>query len=624
MRLLLSHVTLAVIIAQMGYALPQASTNGEAVGHIVILKEGLDKGHLDEHLQAVKGVQKRSNRDDTSETGVKHIIDGSSYGLQGYTGVFTPEELQFIKDHEHVDYVEEDMILSELPVETREVSDIELAVEDESADMDGANVPAGSAGGPNRQKSNIGGTLSWGQGYSTLLGKGLRVGVVAPLTDNAKRDYPTMLNKTNTATVLNETNPVIAYNFTAPSADLTGVVNLLEYFTEPDPDTIFDDLPDVAPEEGAEEKEKRTVVDIPGCTGKINTHFKMTEDYDSYMHALDVSASLAISGWGQSAAVSGHYLDQAKMSNDALTFVATIEIEKQQDYENGRFHTASYTPDQFYNTHGDRWVKGYKRGGKLMARLIFRAKDSSNTKEVEAHAQAALRFWGVTGDISASVKDSMEQVDKHADVDITLFQEGNLGTFMTSTDGAASEKSSLGSASGSFRQVKEWADKFMQQACDHNFAYRPVLEEYNTLPGFPANQRVHDYSIVRIMSNRILRELVKLSELVTTITRQLEDREGWDAQIDDMQFEFLDTVVTGSKEWVAEAAENPRNARMTGQSLMSRFRQFNMIYTKYLSPDFRMRFYKPEFFFIHDYAKKFRYGSFDIEFTEDEEPIEDE
>lgn len=63
-----------------------------------------------------------------------------------------------------VDYVEEDMILSELPVETREVSDIELAVEDESADMDGANVPAGSAGGPNRQKSNIGGTLSWGQG----------------------------------------------------------------------------------------------------------------------------------------------------------------------------------------------------------------------------------------------------------------------------------------------------------------------------------------------------------------------------------------------------------------------------------------------------------------------------
>ncbi|KAM3488896.1 hypothetical protein MY3957_007797 [Beauveria namnaoensis] len=586
MRLLLSHVALAAIIAQMGYALPQASTNGEAVGHIVILKEGLDKGHLDEHLVAVKGVQKRGNRDDTSETGVKHIIDGAVYGLQGYTGVFTPEELKFIKDHKHVDYVEEDMILSEPLVKTREVSDTELAVKDESADTDATNVPAGSAGGPNRQKSTIGGTLSWGQGYSTLLGKGLRVDVVAPLTDNAKRDNPTMLNKTNRATVLNETNPVIAYNFTAPSADLTGVVNLLEYFAEPDPDTIFDDLPDVAPEKGAEENGKRAVVDIPGCTGKIHTHFKMTEDYDSYMHALDVSASLAISGWGQSAAVSGHYLDQAKMSNDALTFVATIEIEKQQDYENGRFDTASYIPDQFHRTHGDRWVKGYKRGGKLMARLIFRAKDSSKTKEVQAHAQAALRFWGVTGDISVSVKDSMEQVDKHADVDITMFQEGNLGTFMTSTaDGAvSSEKSSLGSASGSFKQVKEWADKFMQHACDHNFAYRPVLEEYNTLPGFPVNQRVHDYGTVRIMSNRILRELVKLSELVTTVTRHLETIGGNEEDITDMHFEFLDDIVTGSKEWVEQAAENPKDARSKAKSLMSKFRQFNLDWKEFLLP----------------------------------------
>ncbi|KAH8714913.1 Subtilisin-like protease [Beauveria bassiana] len=547
-------------MAQMGSALPQASTNGEAVGHIVILKEGLDKGHLDEHLKAVKGVQKRSDRDDTSETGVKHIIDGIIYGFQGYTGVFTPEELKFIKDHEHVDYVEEDIILSEPLVETREVSDRELAVEDEIADTDAKNVPAGSAGGPNRQKSTIGGgTLSWGQGYSTLLGKGLRVDVVVPLTDNVKRDNPTMLNKTNPATVLNETNPVTAYNFTAPSANLTGVVNLLEYFAEPDPDTIFDDLPDVAPEEVAEENGKRAVVNIPGCTGKIHTHFKLTEDYDSYMHALD-------------------------MSNDALTFVATIEIEKQQDYQNGHFDAASYTPDQFYKTHGDRWIKGYKRGGKLMARLIFRANDTSKTKEVKAHAQAALRFWGVSGDVSVSVKDSMEQVEKHAEVDITMFQEGNLGTFMTGTDGAVSEKSSFGSASGSFKQVKEWADKFMQQACDHNFAYRPVLEEYTTLPGFPTNQRVHDYGTVRIMSNRILRELVKLSELVTTITRHLEDLGGYDEKIFDMHFEFLDDIVTGSKEWVEQAAENPRDARSRAKSLMSKFRKFNLTWKDYLSP----------------------------------------
>ncbi|KAF1732497.1 hypothetical protein CRV24_006385 [Beauveria bassiana] len=215
------------------------------------------------------------------------------------------------------------------------------------------------------------------------------------------------------------------------------------------------------------------------------------------------------------------------MSNDALTFVATIEVEKQQDFENGRFHAESYLPAQFHQTHGDKWVKGYRRGGKLMARLIFRAKESSNTTEVKAYAEAALRSWGVSGDVSVSVKDSMEQVDEHAHVDITMFQEGNLGTFMTGSGSAvSSDQSTISSASGSFKQVKEWADQFMQQACNHNSAYRPVLEEYTTLPGFPADQRVHDYGTARIMSNRVLRELVKLSELVTTVTRRLENEEG--------------------------------------------------------------------------------------------------
>ncbi|KAH8713450.1 hypothetical protein HC256_006607 [Beauveria bassiana] len=198
-------------------------------------------------------------------------------------------------------------------------------------------------------------------------------------------------------------------------------------------------------------------------------------------------------------------------------------------------------------------------------------------------AEAALRFWGVSGDVSVSVKDSMEQVDKHAHVDITMFQEGNLGTFMIGADGTvSSDKSSLGSASGSFKQVKEWADQFMQQACNHNFAYRPVLEEYTTLPGFPATQTVHDYGVVRIMSNRILRELVKLSELVTTVTARLENQGGWEEHIDDMDFEFLD-VVSASKQWVENAAADTSTALREAKKLMVRFRGFNRTYKKYLS-----------------------------------------
>ncbi|KAH8715450.1 Subtilisin-like protease 9 [Beauveria bassiana] len=551
MKLLLSHLAVAVAIVQIGHALPQASKDGDAVGHIVVLKGNLSEAHLNEHLDAVKGIQRRSKRDGSGETGVKHVVDGASYGFQGYTGVFTPETLEYIKAHEHVDYVEEDSIISEPPVESREVSAADLVPVDESADTDTANVAKGSAGGLTRQKSTIGGTLSWGQGYSTLLGKGLRLDVVVSLSVKTKRNNPT---------VLNETDPATAFNFTAPSADMTGV-NLDEYFAEPDPDTIFDDIPDApeTSEQSAKANGKRAVAEIPGCTGRINTHYKFAEDYDSYMHALD-------------------------MSNDALTFVATIEVEKQQDFENGRFHAESYLPAQFHQTHGDKWVKGYRRGGKLMARLIFRAKESSNTTEVKAYAEAALRSWGVSGDVSVSVKDSMEQVDEHAHVDITMFQEGNLGTFMTGSGSAvSSDQSTISSASGSFKQVKEWADQFMQQACNHNSAYRPVLEEYTTLPGFPADQRVHDYGTARIMSNRVLRELVKLSELVTTVTRRLENEEGWEEHIDNMSFDFWD-IVAASKKWVEVAADEPTTARTSAKGLMVRFRLFNRTYKRYLCP----------------------------------------
>ncbi|KAF1732498.1 Subtilisin-like protease 9 [Beauveria bassiana] len=289
MKLLLSHLAVAVAIVQIGHALPQASKDGDAVGHIVVLKGNLSEAHLNEHLDAVKGIQRRSKRDGSGETGVKHVVDGASYGFQGYTGVFTPETLEYIKAHEHVccrsgialgkeltldkvDYVEEDSIISEPPVESREVSAADLVPVDESADTDTANVAKGSAGGLTRQKSTIGGTLSWGQGYSTLLGKGLRLDVVVSLSVKTKRNNPT---------VLNETDPATAFNFTAPSADMTGV-NLDEYFAEPDPDTIFDDIPDApeTSEQSAKANGKRAVAEIPGCTGRINTHYKFAEDYE--------------------------------------------------------------------------------------------------------------------------------------------------------------------------------------------------------------------------------------------------------------------------------------------------------------------------------------------------------
>lgn len=85
-------------------------------------------------------------------------------------------------------------------------------------------------------------------------------------------------------------------------------------------------------------------------------------------------------------------------------------------------------------------------------------------------AEASLKFWGVTGDISASVKKSMEEVSKHADVEISLFYQGDMGKVMAKS--GSPDKVESASAEGSFKQVKMWADQFIDNACRHNYEYR--------------------------------------------------------------------------------------------------------------------------------------------------------
>ncbi|KAF1732492.1 hypothetical protein CRV24_006380 [Beauveria bassiana] len=232
------------------------------------------------------------------------------------------------------------------------------------------------------------------------------------------------------------------------------------------------------------------------------------------------------------------------MSHDSITFVATIDIEKDQKFPNGRFNLANYKEEDFTKTHGDRWVRGYSRGGRLSARLIFTTSEEHDKEELKASAHAALRFWGISSDIDVEVKKAIEEVNKRTKVDVSLFQKGNLGKFR---ENKLIDKTALESVSASFAQLKEWADEFMEQACDHEFAFqcvslpsseipktqtllgveintqnRPVLDEYTILPDFPQSQEIPDMDLLRLYANDLLHALVKASELSAALEREFE------------------------------------------------------------------------------------------------------
>lgn len=85
-------------------------------------------------------------------------------------------------------------------------------------------------------------------------------------------------------------------------------------------------------------------------------------------------------------------------------------------------------------------------------------------------AEASLKFWRVSGSLSADVQKSMEEADKHINVEVSIFYQGQLGEVMKKTEGSPDSIPS-GSAAAVLGEVKSWADKFESHACTHDFAY---------------------------------------------------------------------------------------------------------------------------------------------------------
>ncbi|KAM4055837.1 heat-labile enterotoxin alpha chain domain-containing protein [Hirsutella rhossiliensis] len=363
------------------------------------------------------------------------------------------------------------------------------------------------------------------------------------------------------------------------------------YFTPPDPNEL-DKLLDEegtgnngtvqAPEQGQNVNEKHIsarAADQPDCAGTLKVYSKLTESYDSYLKTLDISASATVSGWGQSASISGHYLDHTQISKDTLTYVAIIDIERQQKFPTGfQFNTDNYKSESFNADFGDRWIRGFHKGGKMIARVSFQSKGSVSKTDLKAHAEASLKFWGVKGDLSVDVKYSMEQVSKNADVEVSLFYQGDLGKVMGGS--GAPEKISAASTEGSFRQVKQWSDQFIENGCQHDYEYRPFLEEYPNAQNFPASQKILDYRSASRVSSIVLRELVKVSEMSQALQR-LELDGDLKTEIEFASVEMEEE----SRNWVDKIAADPSNARKAGKELLTKFRtEFYDLYESYLKP----------------------------------------
>ncbi|KAM3549975.1 hypothetical protein ARSEF4850_008577 [Beauveria asiatica] len=396
--------------------------------------------------------------------------------------------------------------------------------------------------------------LTRGQAYNTFLGKGMKHGAVE-VTKGAKRgDEPV------------EDQPM-AFNFESPSANMGGV-NITEYFTKPDPNEL-DNIADTEATDKEQGKPKRGLVlrdAQAGCAGDVDADYNLLTSYEKYMKALEISASATISGWGQSASMSGKYLDQSEFSSNSLIYIAMIEVKKQQNVDDKfTFNDKLYNKPTFDADFGDGWIRGFENGGKLIARLVITAKHKASTKDIQANTEASLKFWGVSADINASMKKSMDELSKQAEIKVSLFYQGNLGKVREDQGSPSSISSS--SAQDAFTQVKKWSDTFLKNACEHEYGYRALLDEYRTLQNFPADQKVINYGVAEQISYIVLKELAKVAEMRQVLTGSSELNE---TTRQDVEFAYLD-MVEASQQWTRTVAKDPSQAKPQAKALLKSF-----------------------------------------------------
>ncbi|EXU96559.1 hypothetical protein X797_010371 [Metarhizium robertsii] len=418
--------------------------------------------------------------------------------------------------------------------------------------------------------------LTVGQGYSNrLIHKAVMTSSTDAATNTEKRsEGPGNQNSTGN------------FNFTEPGPVMPGV-DVDGYFTPTTLEELAKIIEEAQEDEADKEKrdgaknmisDKKTTME--GCQAEIHSHIEFVSDYTSYLKALGVNAATSISGYGQEASVSGSYLDESAFSSNSLTFIASISINKQRRVSNEQFtfNTKLYEDSDrpFATRFGNRWIRGFEMGGKLMARIMLTFDEASDKEEIKAAAEASLSFWGVSGQLSTEVKSNMEKLSKKAQVKVKIFYQGDIGRQLQGRSDSMDEKNS---AQQIFSTAKTWADTFLEMACAQDYSYQTLLDTYPNIGNFPENQSIAHYTTAGAVAYQLLGEMVKHTELRKTLQLREALSQAEDREIQQHEIKLIDA----QKTWIRETALSPDNAIETVRHLFWLSDQYYQKWKPYLT-----------------------------------------
>ncbi|KAF4511586.1 hypothetical protein G6O67_003368 [Ophiocordyceps sinensis] len=287
------------------------------------------------------------------------------------------------------------------------------------------------------------------------------------------------------------------------------------------------------------------------------------DTYEKLAKSLDISASANIGGWGQSASISGNYLDKSSFDTSSFTYLVKIRVEDQPSSKNKYSFNwdSTSSPEDAQLLYGDRWIKDFITGGAYFARVSIFVKEKDSTEEVGAAAEAAFKDFGVTGGFSAAVNASLDTIGKYSKVTIDKMSFGELSSQIQIPSNPTNLQDEDSNFKDRLNGIKREADEFWDKANNQKAKLYAILATYPMLRDFHKRFEPLNYEEAKLLSWPVLLDFEDYKSTEDMIKQIPEDKfQGGRETRNKLNRESSDFLETCRK-WVSDVTANPAEAQ---------------------------------------------------------------
>jgi hypothetical protein len=205
---------------------------------------------------------------------------------------------------------------------------------------------------------------------------------------------------------------------------------------------------------------------------KVKASVQMIQSQESLMEALDISVNASVRYGLASVDAKMDFARRHAVNQYSVYMLFKADVRNPPKFmTNARLTDRAMEvyqrdPEEFRRAFGDSYIDEIYSGGEFFGLFIFRTRDESTRTEVSAKLDVSVGSFLAGGSISASFKNTVEEVSRRAQMDIQVIMSGGSGLL---------NATNLDELSALYRN-------FNASVRDHGVDYKAAIKEFQYLP----------------------------------------------------------------------------------------------------------------------------------------------